>query len=78
LHDGEQNREQNRQSIEVMALLPLGLLVERFAWQGPGRPPAERTWLRHSFVAKSAYQFATTEAMVEALLAPPTLRRLCG
>ena len=70
--------EKDRQFIEVMALLPLGALVERFAWQGIGRPPAERTWLLHSFIAKSVYQFATTEAMVEALLARPTLRRLCG
>jgi hypothetical protein len=70
--------EKDRQFIEVMAMLPLGALVERLAWQGIGRPPAERTWLLHSFIAKSVYQFATTEALVEALLARPTLRRLCG
>ena len=70
--------EKDHQFIQVMALLPLGPLVERYRWHGVGCPPHERTWLLHAFVAKAVYQFATTEALVDALRARPTLRRLCG
>jgi len=38
----------------------------------------ERTWLLHAFIAKEVYQFATHEALYDALRARPTLRRLCG
>ena len=45
-------------------------------WQG--RRPHERVWMMHAFIAKSVYGFATTEALIDALKARPTLRRLCG
>lgn len=49
-----------------------------FAWLGNGRPPAQRLWLIHAFTAKAIYQFPTTSALIHALRAQPTLRRLCG
>lgn len=70
--------EKDRQFVDVVALLPLGPLLHRYDWSGWGRPPHERTWMLHAFVAKSVYGFATTEALIDALTARPTLRRLCG
>lgn len=70
--------EKDHQFVEVIALLPLGSIVPRYEWQGVGCPPHERIWLLHAFIAKEVYQFATREALVDALRARPTLRRLCG
>ena len=68
----------DRQFVEVVALLPLGQFIHRYDWSGWGRPPHERTWIVHAYVAKSVYGYGTTEALIEALKARPTLRRLCG
>ena len=64
--------------MQVVALLPLGRFLARYDWCGIGCPPHERTWLLHAFIAKEVYQFPTREALHDALLARPTLRRLCG
>lgn len=70
--------EKDRQFIQAMALLPLGKFLEPYRWKGIGCPPCERAWLVHAFIAKGVYQFATTEALADALKARPMLRRLCG
>jgi len=70
--------EKDRQFVQVVSLLPLGQFMSRYDWCGIGCPPHERTWLLHAFVAKEVYQFSTREALVDALKARPTLRRLCG
>jgi hypothetical protein len=70
--------ERDHQFVRVVALLPLGRLVERYNWGGSGRPPHERTWMVHAFIAKSVYGFIPTELLIEALKASPSLRRLCG
>ena len=70
--------EKDRQFVEVMGLVPLGLFLEPYRWCGVGCPPHERAWLVHAFIAKSVYEFPTTRALLEALGARPTLRRLCG
>ena len=70
--------EKDRQFVQVISLLPLGLFLCRYDWCGIGCPPCERTWLLHAFIAKEVYQFATREALYDALRARPTLRRLCG
>jgi hypothetical protein len=70
--------EKDRQFVQVVALLPLGKFLEPYRWKGIGCPPYERAWLVHAFIAKGVYQFVTTEALVDALKARPTLRRLCG
>ena len=59
-------------------MLDLGPLLRRFAWCENGRPPHERTWMFHAFLAKSIYQFPTTEALIDALQTRPRLRQLCG
>jgi hypothetical protein len=70
--------EKDRLFVEVVSLLPLGQFLPGYNWCGFGCPPHERVWLVHAFIAKEVYQFATREALVEALRARPTLRRLCG
>ena len=70
--------EKDQQFVQVIALLPLGKCLEPYRWKGIGCPPHERVWLLHAFIAKAVYQFVTTEALVDALKARPTLRRLCG
>jgi hypothetical protein len=70
--------EKDHQFVKVVSLLPLGRLLGRYDWTGIGRPPHERTWLLHAFIAKSVYGLPTTEALVALLKVNPTLRRLCG
>jgi len=70
--------EKDRQFVEVVSLLPLGSFLKPYRWKGIGCPPHERAWLVHAYIAKAVFQYATTEALVEALKARPTLRRLCG
>ena len=70
--------EKDRLFVQVVALLPLGKFLEPYRWKGIGCPPHERAWLVHAFIAKVVFQWVTTEALVDALKARPTLRRLCG
>jgi hypothetical protein len=68
----------DNQFVGVMGLVPLGLFLEPCRWAGLGCPPHERAWLVHAFIAKAVCEFPTTRALLEALQARPTLRRLCG
>ena len=70
--------QKDRRFVEVMSLVPLGPFLEPYGWSGVGCPPKERAWIVHAFIAKAVYQFPTTRALLEALKARPTLRRLCG
>ena len=68
----------DQQFCEVISLTDLGRFTVAYEWCGEGRPPCRRLWLAHAFIAKSVYQFPATGALIEALKARPTLRRLCG
>jgi hypothetical protein len=68
----------DQQFCEVISLTQLGRFTGSYEWCGEGRPPCARVWLAHAFIAKHVYQFPTTGALIEALRARPTLRRLCG
>lgn len=70
--------EKDRRFVEIIGLVPMGSLLEEFRWCGTGCPPHERAWLLRSFIAKAVYEFSGTAALLEALAARPTLRRLCG
>ncbi len=70
--------EKDHQFVKVVSRLPLGRLLDRYDWTGIGRPPPERTWILHAFLAKSVYGLPTPEALVEMLKVHTTLRRLCG
>lgn len=68
----------DEQFCQVMSLTDLGRFTAPYVGCGKGRPPRERIWLIHAFIAKAVYQFPTTVALIEALKTRPTLRRLCG
>lgn len=68
----------DRQFMATIAMAEFERFMAEFAWLGNGRPPTERLWLIHAFTAKAVYQFPTTSALIHALRAQPTLRRLCG
>lgn len=70
--------ELDEQFCQCVSVLDLGPLMRRFTWLENGRPPHERTWMFHAFLAKSIYQFPTTEALLDALQTRPRLRQLCG
>lgn len=68
----------DRQFCEVISLTQMGRFTASYEWCGEGRPPCARVWMAHAFIAKNVYQFPTTAALIDALKARPTLRRLCG
>lgn len=70
--------EKDHLFVRVISLLPLGQWLKGYDWSGTGCPPHSRTWILHAFVAKEVYRYPTREALVDALKAQPTLRRLCG
>ena len=70
--------EKDRLFVRVVSLLPLERWLERYDWCGIGCPPHSRTRMLHAFIAKEIYRLANREALVDALKARPTLRRLCG
>jgi hypothetical protein len=66
-----------QQFCEVISLTQLGRFTDSYEGCGEGRPPCARVWLAHAFIARHVYQFPPA-ALIEALRARPTLRRLCG
>jgi hypothetical protein len=49
-----------------------------YRWVGNGCPPKGRLALCKAFIAKAAWDFPTTSALIDAVRHRPTLRRLCG
>lgn len=70
--------DKDHQFVQVVSLLPLGPFLPRYQWKGVGCKPHERVWMMHAFIAEKVYQLPNREALVDALKARPTLRRLCG
>jgi hypothetical protein len=72
--------DKDRQFVQVISLVALHAqpFLAAYAWSGEGRPPEERCWMLHAFIAKAVYNFPTTRALIDALLSRPALRRLCG
>jgi hypothetical protein len=68
----------DQQFCTVVSLTDLRRFTRRYDWCGNGCPPHQRTRLARAFIAKHVYQFPTTTALLDALKARPTLRRLCG
>ncbi len=49
-----------------------------YRWCGNGCPPSDRLALCKAYIAKAAWDFATTRDLIDAILHRPALRRLCG
>lgn len=70
--------DSDQKFVQILSLLRLDPILQRYQGIGKGRPPHSRRSLACAFLAKSVYQFPTTAALIEALYARKTLRRFCG
>jgi len=70
--------EKERQFVEIVSLLNLENHVKKYRWQGMGRKKKDRMSIAKAFVAKAAYNFETTDILIEYLNGCKNLRRLCG
>ena len=67
----------HRSLVVILDMVQIETLVRH--WSGlPGRPQAERAALARAFIAKAAFNLATTRMLIDRLRADPVLRRLCG
>ena len=70
--------EKEKQLISVVSLLDLGKHTRTYAWGGIGRRRKSRLSLAKAFIAKSVYNFETTDILIEYLKGCKNLRRLCS
>lgn len=64
--------------IAICELMQLEAFMEPFAWCGNGRKPLPRLHMARAFLAKALWNLPTTRAIIDRLVADPSLRRLCG
>lgn len=70
--------EKEEQFVQVVSLMDLENHINEYCWRGIGRKRKSRLNLAKAFVAKSVYNFETTDILIEYLKASKNLRRLCG
>ena len=70
--------EKEREFVQVVCLLDLPSHMKQYRWQGFGRKKKSRLSIAKAFVAKSVYQFETTDILIEYLNGCKNIRRLCG
>ncbi len=70
--------EKERKFVQVVSLLDLPSHMREFRWRGFGRKKKSRINMAKAFVAKSVYQFETTDILIEYLKSCKNIRRLCG
>jgi hypothetical protein len=70
--------EKEREFIEIVCLLDLPSHMRQYRWHGFGRKKKSRINIAKAFVAKSVYNFETTDILIEYLNGCKNIRRLCG
>jgi hypothetical protein len=70
--------EKEQRFVQVVTLLDLEDHLVEYRWNGMGRKKKDRMCLVKAFVAKSIYNFETTDILIEYLKGCKNLRRLCG
>ena len=70
--------EKEREFIEIVCLLDLPNHMRQYRWNGFGRKKKSRIKIAKAFVAKSVYNFETTDILIEYLNGCKNIRRLCG
>ncbi len=70
--------EKEREFIEIVCLLDLPNHMRQYRWHGFGRKKKSRINIAKAFVAKSVYNFETTDILMEYLNGCKNIRRLCG
>ena len=70
--------EKEQQFVQAISLIDLRTHNQPYCWRGIGRKRKDRTSIAKAFIAKSVYNFETTEILLEYLNGCKNLRRLCG
>jgi hypothetical protein len=70
--------EKHREFVAVCETCAPKAHMATYRWVGNGCPPKDRLALCKAFIAKAAWDFPTTSALIDAVRHRPTLRRLCG
>jgi len=70
--------EKHREFVAVCETCAPQAHMATYRWIGNGCPPKDRLALCKAFIAKAAWDFPTTIALIDAVRHRPTLRRLCG
>jgi len=70
--------EKEQEFIQIVTLLDLPAHMKEYNWRGFGRKKKSRPALAKAFIAKSVYNFATTEILIEYLTGCKNIRQLCG
>ncbi len=67
-----------REFVRVVSLMDLQRHMKRYRWYGKGRKRKDRVSIAKAFIAKSVYNFETTDILIDYLHGCKNLRRLCG
>jgi len=70
--------EKEQQFVQVVSLTDLEKNMTQYHWYGRGRKRKDRVSIAKAFIAKSIYNFETTDILIEYLHGCKNLRRLCG
>jgi hypothetical protein len=70
--------EKEQQFVRVVSLIDLKKNMTQNHWYGRGRKRKDRVSIAKAFIAKSVYNFETTDILIEYLRGCKNLRRLCG
>lgn len=66
------------QLVSILEVLEIERYVSNQLYQWMGRKPKDRQAIARAFVAKAAYQYSTTTALIEGLHSMVNLRKICG
>ena len=70
--------EKEQEFVRVVSLIDLEKNMTQYHWYGRGRKRKDRVSIAKAFIAKSVYNFETTDILIEYLHGCKNLRRLCG
>ena len=70
--------DKEQRLVALLEYLKIEDHVVRASYCGIGRVPYDRSGMARAFVAKAFYRFKTTKDLINALLAEPALRLICG
>jgi hypothetical protein len=70
--------DREQEFVQVVCLLDLPSHMRQYNWRGFGRKKKSRLHMAKAFVAKSVYNFETTDILIEYLKSCQNIRRLCG
>jgi len=70
--------EKEREFVQIISIIDLPGHTHEYRWRGIGRKKKSRLNMAKAFIAKSVYNFDTTDMLIEYLKKCKNLRQLCG